>query len=47
LKAAAAASYRVEALLQAGTVRQPTAKTTSPDGAPAPKKENEVEPVKK
>jgi hypothetical protein len=47
LKAAADASYRVEALLQAGTVRQPTAKPASPDEAPAPKKENEVEPVKK
>jgi hypothetical protein len=47
LKAAADASYRVEALLQAGTVRHPAANSKSPVETVAPTKVKEEEPAKK
>jgi hypothetical protein len=47
LKAAADASYRVEALLQAGTVRHPAANSKSPVETGAPTKVKQEEPAKK
>ena len=46
LKAAADAGYRVEALLQAGSVRQPSAPVSAPQQPEAKQKEKEEEPVK-